>query len=361
MKKKFDLSSLFRSKITWAVIAEALILLVCLIIRPDFFKISYQPSNGMLYGSLIDILNRSSEITIIAMGMTLVIALGGTDLSVGALVAVSGAIALKFLRWDVTTYNTPGDYSVYPFILVLVVPIIVCLLMGMFNGAMIAKVGMQPIIATLILMVSGRGLAQILTNGKQFTTLYSPFRVIGQGSLLWLPMPIIITAVVVAVVALFTRKTAFGTFVESVGINRNASRLSGINAQKIIIIVFAITGVLSAISGLIYSSRIMSNDSNNAGINYEMDAILAVVIGGTSMSGGKFSLAGTVMGSIIIRTIVTFVYYFGIVAEATMAFKALIIAVVIVLQSEPVREWFAKRARMRGQRSASVKGGVENV
>ena len=111
MKKKFELSSLMRSKITWAVIAELLILLVCLIIRPDFFKISYQDSTGMLYGSLIDIVNRSAEITIIAMGMTLAIALGGTDLSVGALVAVSGAIALKFMRWDPTNplYTTPGD------------------------------------------------------------------------------------------------------------------------------------------------------------------------------------------------------------------------------------------------------------
>ena len=348
MGKRFDVSSLMQSKVTWAVIAEALILLVCFIMRPDFFSISYQPSTGMLYGSLIDIVNRSAEITIISMGMTLVIALGGTDLSVGALVAVSGAIALKFLRWDVLTYTTPGDYTVYPYILVLAVPLIVCAFMGLFNGFLVAKGGMQPIIATLILMVCGRGIAQILTDGKQFTTGYSPFRVIGQGSFLCLPMPIIITVIVVVAVAIFTRKTAFGAFVEAVGVNRSASRLSGIKAGNVILIVFMITGLLSGIAGLIYSSRIMSNDSNNAGLNFEMDAILAVVIGGTNMAGGRFSLAGTVVGSLIIRTIVTFVYYFGIVAEATMAFKALIIAVVIVLQSEPVRKYFAKRAAMKG-------------
>ena len=355
MRKKIDFSAVMRSKLVWAAVAEILVLLVALIVRPDFFQISYQESTGMLYGNLIDIINRSSEITIIAMGMTLVIALGGTDLSVGALVAVSGAIALKFLRWDVTIYNTPGDYTVYPYVLVLAVPLVVCLLMGLFNGFLIAKGGMQPIIATLILMVCGRGIAQILTNGKQFTTQYSPFRIIGQGSLLYLPTPIIITAVVVVAVSLFVRKTAFGMFVESVGVNRRASRLSGINAQLIIFIVFALTGFLSGISGLIYSSRIMSNDSNNAGLNYEMDAILAVVIGGTSMTGGKFSLAGTVLGSIIIRTIVTLVYYFGIASEATMAFKAIIIAVVIVLQSEPVRNFFSKRAKAR---AGFVKGGA---
>jgi len=216
---------------------------------------------------------------------------------------------------------------------------------------------MQPIIATLILMVAGRGIAQIITNGKQFTTLYTPFRFIGQGSLFALPMPIIISVVIVALMMLFTRKTAFGTFVESVGINRSASRLSGINAKAVIMIVYAITGLLAGISGLIYSSRIMSNDSNNAGLNYEMDAILAVVIGGTSMSGGKFSLTGTIIGSIIIRTIVTFVYYFGIVSEATMFFKAVIIAVIIVLQSEPVRNLSARRAKAK----AMAKGGALNV
>ena len=353
--KHLDFSSIMRSKITWAAIAEILILIVCLIVRPDFFNISYQPSTGMLYGSIIDIINRSSEITIIAMGMTLVLALGGTDLSVGALVAVSGAFALKLLRWDVTIYNTPGDYSVSPFILVIIAPLITCILMGCFNGFLVGQLQLQPIIATLILMVSGRGVAQILTNGKQFTTLYSPFRWIGQGSALFLPTPILITVVVVAAVMIFVRKTAFGTFVESVGINRSASRLSGINAKKVIMIVFALTGFLSGIAGLIYSSRIMSCDSNNAGLNYETDAILAAVIGGTNMAGGKFSLAGTIIGSLIIRTIVTFVYYFGISAEATMAFKAMIIAVVIVLQSEPVRNWMSKRAKVR----EAAKGGVQ--
>ena len=332
-KKKFSLSDLMRSKITWAVIAELLILLVCFIIRPEFFSISYQPTTGMLYGSLIDILNRSAEITIIAMGMTLVIALGGTDLSVGALVAVSGAIALKFLRWDVSAYPTPGDYTIYPFVLVLLVPLAVCTLMGLFNGVMIANVGMQPIIATLILMVAGRGVAQILTNGKQFTTLYTPFRFIGQGSLFCLPMPIVISAIVVAAVALFTRKTAFGTMVESVGINPSASRLSGINAKAVILIVFALTGLLSGIAGLIYSSRIMSNDSNNAGLNYEMDAILAVVIGGASLMGGRFNLLLSVVGALIIQGMNTGILLSGFPPELNQVVKAVVVLCVLIVQS----------------------------
>ena len=347
MKRKFDWDSIVRSKIFWAVVAELLILIVSVILRHDFLKIEYNQVTGMLYGVPIDILNRSAEITIIAMGMTLVIALGGTDLSVGALVAVSGAMALKFLRWDVTQYPTPGDYSIMPFFLVILVPLLVCTVMGAFNGLLISKLGMQPIIATLILMVAGRGIAQIATNGKQFTTMYTPFQFIGQGHLFALPMPIIITVVVVLAVMLFTRKTSFGMFVESVGVNPSASRVSGLQSDRIILIAFMLTGLLSGISGLIYSSRISSCDSNNAGVNNEMNAILAVVIGGTSMSGGKFSMTGTLIGSLIIQTIVTLVYFFGVVSEAIMAFEAMIIAVVIVLQSEPVRKAMASRGRSR--------------
>ena len=352
MKSK---ESIFKNKLAWAVIAELLILAVAGILEPSFFSIEYNQTTGMLYGSLIDIINRSAEITIIAMGMTMVIALGGTDISVGALVAVAGAFALKFLRWDVTMYPTPGDYTVKPFILVILVPLVICTLMGLFNGVLIGKFKLQPIIATLILMVAGRGIAQIATNGKQFTTGYTPYRFIGQGSMFALPFPIIITIIVCACVMLFVRKTAFGTFVESVGVNPNASRVTGLKSDKIIMIVYTLTGFLSGIAGLIYSSRISSCDSNNAGVNYEMDAILAVVLGGTSMTGGKFSLTGTIVGSLIIRTITTLVYYFGITSESIMAFKAAIILVVIVIQSEPFGKWMATRSAHK-QKAGELRG-----
>ncbi len=352
MKSK---ESIFRSKLAWAVIAELAILAVAGILRPDFFRIEYNATTGMFYGSIVDIINRSSEITIIAMGMTMVIALGGTDISVGALVAVAGAFALKLLRWDVTEYPTPGDYTIYPFVLVILVPLAVCTLMGLFNGILIGKFKLEPIIATLILMVAGRGIAQIATNGKQFTTGYTPFRFIGQGSLFGLPFPIILAVVICTAVMIFVRRTAFGTFVESVGINPSASRVTGLKSGKIIIIVYTLTGFLSGVAGLIYSSRISSCDSNNAGVNYEMDAILAVVLGGTSMTGGKFSLTGTIIGSLIIRTITTLVYYFGITSESIMAFKAVIILVVIIIQSEPVRKRLAVR-KSRKQKAGAFHG-----
>ena len=352
MKSK---ESIFKNKLMWAVIAEALILAVAGILEPNFFKIEFNQTTGMLYGSIVDIINRSAEVTIIAMGMTLVIALGGTDISVGASMAIAGAFALKLLRWDVTLYPTPGDYTIYPFVLVLLVPLLICTLLGVFNGVLIGKFKLQPIIATLILQVAGRGIAQIATNGKQFTTGYTPYRFIGQGSLFGLPFPIIITIVVCAVVMIFVRKTAFGMFVESVGINPSASRVTGLKSDRIIMIVYTLTGFLSGVAGLIYSSRISSCDSNNAGLNYEMDAILAVVLGGTSMTGGKFSLTGTIVGSLIIRTITTLVYYFGITSESIMAFKAAIILVVIVIQSEPFGKWMATRSA-RKQKAGELRG-----
>jgi ribose/xylose/arabinose/galactoside ABC-type transport system permease subunit len=355
-RRQSVLERVFRSKIFWAVVAELLILLVCVISNPNFLKIEINEGTGALFGVPIDILSRSADITIIAMGMTLVIALGGTDLSVGALVAVSGAMALKFLRWDVLQYPTPGNYTIMPYYLVILVPLVVCTMMGAFNGLLITKLGMQPIIATLILMVAGRGIAQITTNGKQYTTLFAPFEQIGRGYFLRIPMPILIMVAVVALVALFTRMTSFGMFVESVGINPSASRVSGLRSERIILIAYMLTGFLSGIVGLIYASRIMSCDSNNAGVNYEMNAILAVVIGGTSMSGGKFSLLGTVIGSLIIQTIVSLVLFFGIVSEAILAFEAMIIAVVIVLQSEPMRKAMSRLGRALARALARKRG-----
>ena len=210
MKHGLKWETLLRSKLFWAVVAELLILLVGFIIRPDFLNIqirTLEDGTRVLFGTPIDILNRSSEITIIAMGMTLVLALGGTDISVGALVAVSGAIALKFLRWDVLVYTTPGDYTVMPFAYALLVPLAVCTLMGLFNGTLVARLKIQPIIATLILMVGGRGIAQIVTNGKQFTTQYTPFKH-RQRKHPGIPLPIIITLVVVVAMLVFVRRTS---------------------------------------------------------------------------------------------------------------------------------------------------------
>ncbi len=333
----------WHSKVFWALMALALLLVVSVLIDPNFFKLSVQRDTGMLYGSLVDIVNRASEIMIIAFGMTLVIAVtGGTDLSVGAVVALSGAVAVALIRGDTVMAD---NASAAPFGLVILAPLLVAAVCGLWNGLLVAKAGIQPIIATLILMVAGRGMAQLITGARLLTTGFPPFLAIGRGHFLSIPIPVWIWIAVLALMLLVTKFTSLGIFIEAIGINRSASRYAGVNATGVIILTYVITGVCAGVAGLMYASRIGVADANNAGLYYELDAILAVVIGGTSMTGGKFSLVGTMIGALIIRTIITMVYYFGIAAEATMVFKAAIVVAVILLQSAPVRQFFAQRKK----------------
>lgn len=343
---------LFRSKVFWALVAWGLILLVSFLLNPDFFSIHFQTETGALYGSLIDIINRATEIIIIAFGMTLVIATGGTDLSVGAVVALSGAVSVALIRGDTIVAD---NASAMPFIVIIIVPLIVSAICGLWNGLLVSRMGIQPIIATLILMVAGRGIAQLITGARLLTTGYPPFLAIGRSYLLGLPLPVFLWIGVFVVIWFITKRTALGMFIESVGINPSASRYSGLNSKNVILLTYVISGICAGIAGLIYASRIGVADANNAGLYYELDAILAVVIGGTSMSGGKFSLAGSLVGALIIRTIITTVYYFGIAAEATMVFRASIVVVVIILQSEPVRAWMSRR---KHEKVVSDKGGA---
>lgn len=337
-----------KRRFTWPkgtpqIIALLLVLLVDSLVAPHFYQVVLQ--DGRLFGSPIDILNRAAPVALLAIGMTLVIATGGIDLSVGAVMAIAGATAASM---TVAGHSLP---------VVLLAALAAGALAGLWNGILVAVLKIQPFVATLILMVAGRGVAQLITAG-QIVTFDSPALAwLGSGSFLLFPTPVIVAAATLLLFWLFTRKTALGMFIEAVGINIRAAKNAGVNTRIVVMLAYVLSGVCAAIAGIIVAADIRGADANNAGLWLELDAILAVVIGGTNMSGGKFSLAGTVIGSIIIRTIVTFVYYFGIVSEATMAFKALIIAVVIVLQSEPAREWFAKRAKNRQDRmSAAVKG-----
>lgn len=351
-----QIDKLLKSKVAWAFIALILILLASAALNAGFFDISIMDETGALYGSLIDIINRVTEIMIIAFGMTLVIATGGTDLSVGAIVALSGAVAVSLIRG--TTIVADND-SAAPFLIVLIAPLIVSALCGLWNGMLVARAGIQPIIATLILMVAGRGIAQLITGARLLTTGYSPFLAIGRGYFLAIPIPVWIWLFMFALILIVTKFTSYGMFIESVGINKNASRFSGISASGVVIVSYIISGVCAGIAGIIYASRIGVADANNAGLYYELDAILAVVIGGTSMAGGKFNLLGTLVGALIVRTIITTVYYFGIAAEATMVFKAVIVVVVILLQSEPVRKFFSNRKKIRVETDTSLKAEVQ--
>ena len=213
----------------------------------------------------------------------------------------------------------------------------VALVCGMWNGVLVSWFGLQPIVATLILLGTGRGVAQLITNGQIVTIYYSPYYVIGNGFLLGVPFSLFIVAAVAAVLLLVTRKTALGMLIEAIGINPVASRLAGVRARTITFAVYAACGLCAGIAGLIVSSNVKSADGNNAGLLFELDAILAVVLGGTSLAGGRFFLLGSILGALIIQTLTTTIYAVGVAPEVTLVVKGLVVLAVSILQSERIK------------------------
>lgn len=302
------------------LVVLAVILALNGIISPGFFSIEIQ--NDRLYGSLIDVLNRGAPVTLLAIGMTLVIATKGIDLSVGAVMAIVGAVAASLIT---SGYSLPATLAGSLF---------VGLACGVWNGALVALLDIQPIIATLILMVAGRGIAQLITEGVILTFNDKPELIfVGSGSFLNLPMPVIIWIIVAILAILVVRRSALGLLIEAIGVNRRASTLSGVNSRVILLAVYAASGLCSAIAGVIAAADIKGADANNAGLWLEMDAILAVVIGGTSLLGGRFSLVGSLMGAMIIQSLNTGILLAGFPPEFNLIIKAAIILIILIVQS----------------------------
>jgi ribose/xylose/arabinose/galactoside ABC-type transport system permease subunit len=314
-----------RSRLIWPVLALVVLLAINVVKSPGFLSIRIQ--DGHLFGSLIDILRNGAPIVLVALGMTLVIATRGIDLSVGAVVAISGAFALSI----VGDAPDPNDLGVVLF--AVGASLVFALVLGSWNGFLVSVLGIQPIIATLILMTAGRGIAMLITEGQILTVSSAPYKVIGGGYWFALPASIIIATALFILVAILTRKTALGMLIESVGINPEASRLAGVSSRVIIWTVYTFSAVCAAIAGLMISSNVTAADANSAGLWIEMDAILAVVLGGTSLAGGRYSLTGTLIGAFVIQTLTTTVYSVGIAPEITLVFKALVVIAVCLLQS----------------------------
>jgi len=246
---------------------------------------------------------------------------------VGAVVAIAGALACTIIADS----DAPDGFGTVA--LAVGVALVFSLVLGAWNGLLVAAFGIQPIIATLILMTAGRGIAMLITEGQIITVSSAPYKVIGAGYWLGLPASIVIAAVMFVVASLLTRRTALGLLIESVGINPVASRLAGVRSRGIVWSVYVFSALCAAIAGLMISSNVTAADANSAGLWIEMDAILAVVIGGTSLAGGRYSLAGTLVGAFVIQTLTTTVYTVGIAPEITLVFKALVVIAVCLLQS----------------------------
>ena len=328
------------SQIFWPLVALGLIMLFNAFFTPNFFKLEIK--DGHLFGSLIDIINRGAPLMILAIGMTMVIATEGVDLSVGAVVAISAAVATVLINPALGQQLIASDKLVEnvtatPLPVVILAALLVSALCGLWNGLLVSRGNIQPMVATLVLMVAGRGIAQLITGGQIITVYFTPYFFIGNGYLAGVPFTLFLVAVVGIFTWLLTRKTAVGMFVESVGINVKSSFYSGVNEKNIKLLVYVISGVCAGIAGLIVSSNVKSADANNAGLGFELDAILAVVIGGTLMTGGRFSLAASVIGALVIQSMTTTMYAIGVPAMAAQAVKAVVVMVVILLYSEQFR------------------------
>lgn len=300
-------------------VALAVVLIVNWILFPGFFHVTWQ--DGRLFGSLIDVLNRGVPVAILAIGMSAVIATKGVDLSVGAVMAISGAVAATLV-----VDGHPGYVAVIAALLVG----IVC---GVWNGILVAFLEIQPIVATLVLMVAGRGIAQLITEGT-IVTFSNPLLIfIGTGSFAGFPMPVVIAAILLILSILLVRSSAIGLFIEAVGVNRAAASLAGIRSGLLLVAVYGFSGFCAAVSGLIVAGDIRGADANNAGLWLELDAILAVVIGGTSLLGGRFSIAMSVLGAIIIQAMNTGILVSGFPPEFNLVVKAAVIILIFIMQS----------------------------
>ena len=320
----------------------------------NFFKISI--TNEVLQGRLINILNRGSEVAILAIGMTLVVsASAGTDISVGSVMSLCASFCCMLVAgYGVSSVSSPDEFAM-PLVVGLLGALFMGLLCGAFNGALVAYLNIQPMVATLILWSAARAIGLLLCNNLIVYVRDDTFGLFG-GYLGPIPTPILIAAVCVGVTSLVLKKTAMGMYVQSVGINKRASRIAGLNSQKIIFLCYLICGLCAGIAGIVASSRITSADSNNIGLNLELDAILAVALGGNSLGGGKFSLAGSIIGAYTIQAITTTMYNLGVSTEVAPVFKAIVVIVIVAIQAPPVRAWFKKRAAAKAAMEKGVAG-----
>lgn len=335
------------------IVCLLVVLLVNVITTPSFFKISL--NNGVLYGYIIDVINRASELVILAVGMTLVTAAsGGQDISVGATMAVAGAVCCQILSGGQVSTNEFQN----PLIIAILAALAVAMICGAFNGFLVAQLNIQPMVATLILYTAGRGIAQLITQGQITYVRVENYKILG-GYIgkCPIPTPIFIAIIVIIVINLVLKKTALGLYIECVGINGAASRLVGLNSKMIKFLAYVLCGLLAGIAGIAASSRIYSADANNIGLNLEMDAILAVALGGNILSGGKFSLMGSVIGAYTIQALTTTLYAMNVSADQLPVYKAVVVVIIVTLQSEVFKKFFKNLTGKKNAKKLAAQGG----
>jgi galactofuranose transport system permease protein len=331
------LTALVRKQWFWALVAILVLLAINLVHDRTYLGISVNPENGNLVGNLVDILRASAPIIMIAVGMSLVIATRGIDLSVGSTMVVSGAVAMEILK-DADAAQSAGVAAA-----AIGCALVVSTLIGVVNGLLITALGLQPFISTLIMMLAGRGIAKVITSGQNTNARNDPFQWLTNGYVLGVPVVVVLALAIVGVLALVVRRSAFGLMIEAIGVNPKASRMAGIRPAGILMAVYMLSGLLAGIAGIFAVGSVMTVDVSRTGYQMELDAILAAVIGGTSLAGGRFYIGGAVVGSVLIATLDKTIVFLGIPASATPAFKAVVIVALCLVQSQRVRSLFAHR------------------
>lgn len=337
--KKIDFSKIFRQQIFIPLAALLILFIFNLIVDPSFFKITLgynSAGDPVLSGFLITILDSGSEVAILAIGMTLVTAAsGGQDISVGAAVAIAGSVLLRVLCGT----NSRPETLQAPVIVAFLVSCLVAMLFGAFNGVLVAYFKIQPMVATLILYTAGRSIAAWINN-NELPVISDPSFTYYGGFMpgIPIPTPFFIAVICMVIMGLVLRFTNLRLYTQAVGINESSSKLNGLNPVFIKFLSFVILGLCVAVVGLIKVSRVSSINYSVIAKDIEMDAILAVALGGNPLGGGKFNMAASIIGAYVIQCLSTTLFKFNVKSDALPAYKAVVVIILVVISAPVVRE-----------------------
>lgn len=354
------LARIFKRQIFIPIAGLLLLTVVNVIADPSFLTITYgynSAGNPVFSGYLMTILDYGSELAILAIGMTLVTAAsGGQDISVGAAIAISGSVVLRVLCG---TDSRPETLQA-PIIVAFLVSCVVAMLFGAFNGTLVAHFKIPPMVATLILFTAGRSVAAWINNNELPIIKDPSFGYFG-GFLpgIPIPTPFFITLLCIAAIALVLRFSNLGLYAQAVGINDSSSRLNGLNPAFIKFLTFVILGLCVAVAGFIKVSRLSSINYSVIAKDIEMDAILAVALGGNALNGGKFSMSASILGAYVIQFLTTTLYKFNVQSDALSAYKAVVVIVLVILSAPAVREKMSRLLKkVLPQKQAQGEGAV---
>ncbi len=351
-----QLKALIRHRLFIPIAFLAFLLLINVFINPGFLRISLSrdsAGNPVFVGNIINILNNATELVILAIGMTLVTASSrGQDISVGATIAIVGGVIMRVLCGSETQ---PTELHA-PVIVALLLGCLAGIACGAFNGILVSKFNIQPMVATLILFTAGRSIGSMAMGGLKPKAV-SSFGYYGNFIPGFpIPTPILITIAVVAITYLALKKTNLGLYTKAVGINDKASKLNGLGPSLIKFLTFVILGLCVGIAGFVQSSRVQTVNPYTIVPSIEMDVILAVALGGNSLGGGKFNMVGSIIGAYTIQTLTSMLTTLNVNTNAVPVFKAVIIIVLVAIQTPIVKDFFGNKLTLPKMTAGNGKG-----